>query len=99
MDAYMYQAALICACCAERERERLMRSPSVKDIDLEDSDVIPQGPYGNGGGEADSPQHCDICGVFLENPLTDDGLEYVKAARESNVSKVWREFYRLGCAA
>lgn len=27
----------------------------------------------DGGGEADMPQHCDGCGVFLENPLTSDG--------------------------
>jgi len=28
------------------------------------------GPYPDGGGEADAPQHCGGCGVFLENPLT-----------------------------
>ena len=32
----------------------------------------------NGGGESDTPQHCDDCDVFLENPLTDDGNEYVR---------------------
>lgn len=35
------------------------------------------GPYPDGGGEADTPQHCDSCGVFLENPLTADGRSYV----------------------
>jgi hypothetical protein len=38
-----------------------------------DSDELPKGPYGNGGGETDSPQHCDACGCFLQNPLTTDG--------------------------
>ena len=42
-----------------------------------DSDDYPKGPDGDGGGEADSPQHCGMCGLFLNNPLTDDGREYV----------------------
>lgn len=45
-----------------------------------DSDDLPKGPYGDGGGEADSPQHCDGCGIHLENPLTADGVEYVRTA-------------------
>lgn len=28
--------------------------------------------------EADCPQHCANCGEFLENDLTDEGVEYVK---------------------
>ena len=39
-----------------------------------DSDDLPKGPYAEGGGEADAPQHCDGCGQFLRNPLTVDGL-------------------------
>ena len=39
-----------------------------------DSDDLPKGPYAEGGGEADAPQHCDGCGQFLGNPLTLDGL-------------------------
>jgi hypothetical protein len=46
----------------------------------EDSDTWPQGPYDSGGGEADTPQHCDQCGVFLENPLTSDGDDYLLEA-------------------
>jgi hypothetical protein len=42
-----------------------------------DSDSYPQGPYSNGGGEADCPRHCDVCGIFLENPLTGEGIRYV----------------------
>jgi hypothetical protein len=45
-----------------------------------DSDDLPKGPYAHGGGEADTPQHCDGCGQFLENPLTGDGLTYVEDA-------------------
>jgi len=39
-----------------------------------DSDDLPKGPYAEGGGEADAPQHCEGCGQFLGNPLTVDGL-------------------------
>src|SRR6202045_5065155 len=45
-----------------------------------DSDDLPKGPYADGSGEADTPQHCDGCGQFLENPLTADGLIYVEDA-------------------
>lgn len=59
--------------------------------------------YTNGGGEADFPQHCDNrdCQAFLENPLTEDGLEYVKhvlnvavdqGLKESIIFQ-WAEFY------
>jgi hypothetical protein len=45
-----------------------------------DSDDLHKGPYADGGGEADTPQHCDSCSQFLENPLTGDGLTYVEDA-------------------
>lgn len=43
-----------------------------------DSDTFPKGPFENGGGEADTPQHCDGCGCFLENSLTKHGYRYVE---------------------
>lgn len=43
-----------------------------------DSDELPKGPYADGGGESDVPQHCEGCGTFLENPLTSDGYDYVR---------------------
>jgi hypothetical protein len=45
-----------------------------------DSDELPKGPYAAGGREADTPQHCDACGAFLENPLTAEGCRYVSEA-------------------
>lgn len=71
-----------------------------------DSDDLPKGPYADGGGEADTPQHCDGCGRFLENPLTGDGLIYVEdALRRCLTTKKlsgvtndavfdWAEFYK-----
>ena len=54
--------------------------------------------FPNGGGEADAPQHCDSCGVFLENPLTDEGVQYVlEAIEEGSGSCIaeWAAFYDL----
>ncbi|MDO8705370.1 MAG: hypothetical protein Q7J84_10535 [Sulfuricaulis sp.] len=66
-----------------------------------DSDDYPKGPYPDGGGEADSPQHCDQCGVFLENSLTRHGYDYVREAialdlrRVSIAARVWAPFYNV----
>lgn len=84
MDAYMYRAAFYCADCG---KELCTETAKPEGMDLEnestwDSDDYPKGPYPNGGGEADTPQHCDACGVFLENSLTDDGRDYVREAVE-----------------
>lgn len=70
MNVYVFQAALYCEACGHAIRDTLMPDA--------DSDHYPQGPYSDGGGEADSPQHCDACNTFLENPLTGDGYEYIR---------------------
>lgn len=84
MKAYIFQAALWCAHCAERYKAENAK-PSHVDEDNEssyDSDDWPKGPYGDGGGEADCPQHCDACGVFLENALTPDGDKWLRQEAE-----------------
>lgn len=88
MKVYMYQAALLCEGCGKAQREHLdaaFAENGVEPVDADDessydSDRYPKGPYGDGGGEADCPQHCDQCGVFLGNPLTPDGDTYVREA-------------------
>lgn len=84
MDAYIFQAALLCNHCAMGVCAVSITNPD----DRDDSDHWPQGPYSDGGGEADSPQHCDHCGTFLANPLTGDGESYVRDA--------WREYVETG---
>jgi hypothetical protein len=91
MNVYVFQAALFCETCGESLQKSLPPDP--------DSDRYPQGPYGNGGGEADAPQHCDNCGAFLENPLTSDGVKYVREAlkrawQPHGVKREWKEFYQ-----
>lgn len=96
MDAYVYQAAMLCPACAEKTRNELLQGPFCSQ---DESDYWPQGPYCDGGGEADTPQHCDKCGVFLKNPLTRDGENYViEAASEVSPHKRsvvddWLDYY------
>lgn len=111
MRVYIYQSALLCEDCGDAKRAALdPNRPAHIDPDNEssyDSGEYPKGPYGDGGGEADSPQHCDHCGVFLQNPLTDDGREYVRerveaegprriAGRQTVACRVWAPFYGIG---
>lgn len=94
MTVYVYQSALLCESCALITRKRL----DVIDGPIAaKSDWYPQGPIEDGGGEADSPQHCDRCHVFLENPLTEDGRDFVRRARREAPAnqrvREWRAFY------
>lgn len=83
-DVFIFCADLYCADCGKGLRERLdnqgKRPPNVKDETTYDSDHYPKGPYGDGGGEADSPQHCASCSAPLGNPLTQAGEKYVRKA-------------------
>jgi hypothetical protein len=111
MDAYVYQAARWCPDCANASRLEIelhnMWCGSTCEFKAwphswEESDYYPQGPYPSGGGEADTPQHCDGCRVFLENPLTGYGTRYlteqlIKHARDGSGAKevleAWSKFY------
>jgi hypothetical protein len=98
MDAYLYRSALYCEDCAQQIKDALgYRFEGVSEYDY-DSDEYPKGPFSDGGGESDTPGHCDRCGVFLENPLTSDGYTYVRqavseATGNPEVLREWREFY------
>lgn len=82
MNAYIYAAALHCTDCATAIKALLDadgKTPEdVSDERSYDSDDYPKGPLADGGGAADSPQHCDSCGLFLENDLTEEGLAFVR---------------------
>ncbi|MFB6196884.1 MAG: hypothetical protein ABEI52_01265 [Halobacteriaceae archaeon] len=102
MNAYIYRAALYCETCTQIIMEGLTTPEGYPDEYTYDSDDYPKGPIADGGGESDIPEHCDKCGQFLENPLTDDGrlyLEdlirdrYVYGNRADDVINEWIEFY------
>ncbi len=104
MDVYVYQAALLCAPCAEsiRGTSPLPIGADSGDESSYDSDDWPKGPYA--AGECDFPQYCDHCGRFLENSLTEEGRGYVYAAvlaycadgaGSAAIVRAWAEFYEL----
>lgn len=80
MDAYVYQAALLCEDCAAKVKADLDQHRDCDTDPPDDSESYPQGPHQDGGGEADSPCHCDHCETFLENPLTADGAAWLAEA-------------------
>jgi hypothetical protein len=94
MEVYIYKAALYCAPCGTKICEELRavgkQPANVQDERTYDSDDYPKGPTPNGGGDADSPQHCDACNKFLENPLTSDGEEYLNNEVADAIAKVLR---------
>ena len=82
MDAYIFRGALYCSKCAREIKREVKAEWKAKMGDEPfdddgDSEGYPEGPYEDGGGESDSPAHCDQCHVFLENSLTRDGEKYV----------------------
>lgn len=99
MNVYVYQAALLCELCGEDARAVLECPGVVDDETTYDSDQYPKGPYPDGGGEADSPQHCDACDLFLENALTAEGeaylLEVVAETRVGPCVEEWCSFYGI----
>lgn len=104
MNAYIYQADLYCTDCNIKIKIKLPFPKGGIPLDESsyDSDNYPKGPFPNGGGKADSPQHCGSCGEFLENPLTEDGERYViKAIANAQICPAqgeialltWKPFY------
>jgi len=109
-EVYIYQGALLCAGCGSEVKAELDTEMNADGHPLKpegdettyDSDAYPKGPYPDGGGEADGPQACDICRKFLENPLTQDGYEYLRSMVHEAEAKgrgnephilEWKAFY------
>lgn len=110
MKAYIYAAALFCEACVasllgvgvdgiRSEIDKRRKAHGIPD-GATDTDNVPDGPYSDGGGEADTPTHCDKCNTFLGNPLTADGYAYVRGAISDGggnpeVLAEWAEFYGI----
>ena len=102
-DVYMFQGALLCEDCGRDVQDNLRKKGKApEDEDDEesfDSDDFPKGPFGDGGGEADSIHHCDSngeclnaiklpcgskIGAWLGNDLTSEGDRWLaESIRES----------------
>lgn len=97
MNAYVYDGDLLCEDCAGKFIEEI--GPNAEKTT--DPNEYPQGPIPDGGGESDYPQHCDDCGVFLKNPLTANGFEYVYEAAAEEITETvceWLDYYRIDSA-
>lgn len=111
MKTYIYSAALYCEPCAlaRMEQIRAMEPPPGVGHDWqrksasEDSGDFPQGPYSDGGGEADTVQCCDDCRCLLGNPLTAEGYRYTAEMALENWNRMpaqinsefWRDVIEL----
>jgi hypothetical protein len=102
---YVYQAALICEDCAAEITRSLRGTVAV------DDDILPQGPYPDGGGEADSPQFCDRgrncvnafqvdgsakVGCPLSNPLTSESVTDLRARIINGLTSSSRFVRKMG---
>lgn len=80
-NVYIFAADIYCEDCGLAIRKRLTDSgdepADPSDEKSYDSDKFPKGPYPDGGGEADSPNHCGDCRKGLGNDLTRAGVKYV----------------------
>jgi len=98
MNVFIYDTDLYCEQCGETIRNNLLSEWGGIDPEDEggyDSCEFPKGPIPDGGGRADSPQHCTAgsncqntihlsdghrVGAWLGNGLTSLGVEYVREA-------------------
>lgn len=99
MRAYIYCADIYCEDCGKAIRKQLRAAGNAPEYPRDeytyDSDEYPKGPFSDGGGESDCPQHCGShsdcvnaielsdgskVGAWLENPLTTEGARYVQDA-------------------
>lgn len=102
MKVSIYQAAFLCEDCTNKTKKELNYLHEDLPQHEYDSNNYPKGLYENGGGESDTPGSCDHCHIFLENPLTGDGIQYVldvfvSCILQNRINKVvqeWIEFYK-----
>ena len=96
---HAYDAALFCDECAAD----IIDDCKARGIeDSGDSNDYPQ--WDSSSGESDCPEHCYECHEFLENPLTSDGHEYLRAAIANDIATgrsdsvavtIWAPYYDI----
>lgn len=91
MNVYIYKADIYCELCGEQIINRISKPTYPEPYDTDDY------PYLTVVSESDTPQHCGNCGIFLKNPLTHDGEQYVfdtiAMSENDPCVELWRKFY------
>ena len=102
MKIYMWNADLYCGPCGEAIAATLP-DPDAWEREHPDSCSYPVA-YDSSEGEADSPEHCGKCVLFLERSLTEYGVRYVKEIVSEDLEteseivgivKEWIDFYGI----
>jgi hypothetical protein len=113
MKIYMFEADWYCKPCGESIASTLPE-PTEWEREHPDSNDYPV-EYDSSEGESDTPDHCAgrinslhenycICSKFLERPLTQDGVEYVRELASEDIEsgnelsetvQQWVEFYDI----
>ena len=102
MKIYMFDGDVYCKPCGEAIAATLP-DPDAWEREHPDSNSYPIA-YDSSEGEADSPEHCGKCGLFLERNLTEDGVRYVKEIVSEDLEteseivgivKEWIDFYGI----
>lgn len=108
---YIYKADVYCDDCGGMLRASLQSKPEDVPVDVLDHYSYDSDDYPKEADienkESDYPQHCAACHVFLQNPLTSEGYDYVKeklnetgmqSIYQGNVSislKEWATWYNF----
>lgn len=109
MNVYIYAADIYCEDCGKAIQNRISHENPRPASEWRPAMEYPQGPYPDGGGESDSPQHCaegancpnaieldDGCkvGAWLENELTEEGIKYIRRTKGTGkIAALWIKWY------
>ena len=98
MKIYMFDGDVYCKPCGEAIAATLP-DPDAWEREHPDSNSYPVA-YDSSEGEADSPEHCGKCSLFLERNLTEDGVRYVQdyvdtLCGDTDITLLWGEFYGI----
>ncbi len=98
MECFIYKGDIYCEDCGRAIRRAINKEggkpAGFPDESTYESDEYPKGPYPQ--EESDGPDHCGACHAFLENPLTSDGVRYLRDAIKNGkglCTELWADFY------
>ena len=87
MEYFIFAADVYCPHCADAIKRRLasVAPADPANENTFDSGDYPKGPYSD--DSSDTPQNCAECGDYIENPLTEAGVDYVIEAMQEDIDR------------